>query len=113
MTRSKIQRMERVGQIRRPKGTASRTAYGRRVTSKTFAILGASTPENRISTKGASRKQKGIVAPKNFKTFGRLCVQYAQRFVAPLRSYPLRRQALSAWQSIRHADLDRANETTT
>lgn len=35
-----------------------KTVYGRRVTSKTFAILGASTPENRISTKGASRKTK-------------------------------------------------------
>ena len=35
-----------------------KTAYGRRVTSKTFTILGASTPEIRISTMGASRKMK-------------------------------------------------------
>ena len=35
-----------------------KTAYGRRVTSKTFTILGASTPEIRISTMGASRKTK-------------------------------------------------------
>jgi len=35
-----------------------RTAYGRRLACKTFTILGASTPENRISTMGASRKTK-------------------------------------------------------
>jgi len=35
-----------------------KTTYGRRVTSKTFTILGASTPEIRSSTMGASRKMK-------------------------------------------------------
>jgi len=40
------------------KSTARETVYGRRVTSKTFTILGASTPEIRISTMGASRKTK-------------------------------------------------------
>ncbi|WP_299748502.1 hypothetical protein [Devosia sp.] len=36
----------------------SRTHQGRRVTSKTFTILGASTPDFRISTMMTPRKQK-------------------------------------------------------
>lgn len=44
------------------------TAYGRRVTSKTFTILGASTPEIRISTMGASRKTKIMDHPAKYKT---------------------------------------------
>lgn len=46
---------DKSGARRAPHG---KTAYGRRVTSKTFTILGASTPEFRISTMGASRKMK-------------------------------------------------------
>ena len=44
-----------------------KTAYGRRVTSKTFTILGASTPEIRISTMGASRKRKIMDRPEKYK----------------------------------------------
>jgi hypothetical protein len=43
------------------------TAYGRRITSRTFAILGASTPEIRISTMGASRKTKIMGQKPKFK----------------------------------------------
>jgi hypothetical protein len=58
-----------VGQTRRPQQAPSRkTAYGRRVTSKTFTILGASTPENRISTMGASRKMKIMATTPKYKT---------------------------------------------
>jgi len=46
----------------------SRTRQGRRVTSKTFTILGASTPDFRISTMMAPRKHKVITATKFFKT---------------------------------------------
>ena len=49
------------------------TAYGRRVTSKTFTILGASTPEIRISTMGASRKMKIGARAQNTSRAGRLC----------------------------------------
>ena len=45
-----------------------KTAYGRRVTSKTFTILGASTPEIRISTMGASRKRKIMDRPAKYKS---------------------------------------------
>ncbi|WP_299732662.1 hypothetical protein [Devosia sp.] len=41
-----------------PKERRSRTHQGRRVTSKTFTILGASTPDFRISTMMTPRKQK-------------------------------------------------------
>lgn len=44
-----------------------KTAYGRRVTSKTFTILGASTPEIRISTMGASRKRKIMDRGQKYK----------------------------------------------
>lgn len=51
-----------------PRGAPLRkTVYGRRVTSKTFTILGASTPEIRISTKGASRKTKIMDHPPKYK----------------------------------------------
>ena len=50
-----------------------KTAYGRRVTSKTFTILGASTPEIRISTMGASRKTKIMDHPPKYK-MGRAAV---------------------------------------
>jgi hypothetical protein len=35
-----------------------KTAYGRRVTSKTFTILGASTPEIRLAPQGLRVKRK-------------------------------------------------------
>ena len=105
--------MERVGQIRHPEGTASRTAYGRRVTSKTFTILGASTPENRISTKGASRKQKVIAAPKNFKTSAGSVFNmhngsshHCGLILGAARLYV-------QGNAFGKRDLDRANETTT
>jgi hypothetical protein len=41
-----------------PEERRSRTHQGRRVTSKTFTILGASTPDFRISTMLTPRKQK-------------------------------------------------------
>ena len=52
--------------------TVNKTAYGRRVVTdnvarKTFAILGASTPEIRISTMGASRKMKIMDRVPNYK----------------------------------------------
>ena len=72
-----------------------RTAYGRRVTSKTFTILGASTPEIRISTMGASRKTKIMDHRPKYKMDGsavsemhntslrwnRLIARAAQRYV--------------------------------
>lgn len=43
------------------------TNYGRRVASKTFTILGASTPDFRISTTWASRKMKIMNRPGIYK----------------------------------------------
>lgn len=68
-----IREEECVGQTRRSASTASKDPYGRRVVAdnvigKTFAILGASTPEIRISTMGASRKQKVMDLPRKIKT---------------------------------------------
>jgi hypothetical protein len=57
------------------KHRSKRTAYGRRVTSKTFTILGASTPDIRISTAWASRKQKVMALTSNCKMSGRLCLK--------------------------------------
>jgi hypothetical protein len=64
----------------------SRTPQGRRVASKTFTILGASTPEIRISTTLGLRKQKGRPSCRQ-KQDPPFRVSFRQRFVAALAAY--------------------------
>jgi hypothetical protein len=45
-----------------------KTAYGRRVTSKTFTILGASTPNHPLSITLAPRKQEPIANAPDITT---------------------------------------------
>jgi hypothetical protein len=43
------------------------TAYGRRVASKTFIILGASTPISAVAPQGPRVKRNVMVKPSGFK----------------------------------------------